>query len=250
MITMGGVMKKRLHFTLVFTLIIALTSCSNNKTVHIIDTQNIKPTESTVVVENIKSDIDYNENSMDDYTDFVNGARKDALNYPTYDPSYISENNGYPNDNKGVCTDVIWRAFKEAGYSLRTILNEDIKNDITYYTQIIDSPNPNIDFRRVKPLKHFFYKYALNLEVELNDPYQWQPGDIIVFNPNDYHIGILSDKRNNSGFPLVIHNMGQKNREEDFLTLKKENIAAHFRFESKNIEADVLKPWIDGEDKI
>ena len=34
-----------------------------------------------------------------------------------------------PPDTEGVCTDVIWRAFKNAGYSLKDMVDEDIKNN-------------------------------------------------------------------------------------------------------------------------
>lgn len=62
----------------------------------------------------ITSSVDFNQ--MDDYTDILLGARIDAENHPTYDGSYVD--GGYPPDNIGVCTDVVWRAFKNAGYSL------------------------------------------------------------------------------------------------------------------------------------
>ena len=62
-------------------------------------------------IKTIYSNIDYNDNMIDDYSDFVLGARKDVENKPTYVSKYYDV--GYPPDNEGVCTDVIWRAFKE-----------------------------------------------------------------------------------------------------------------------------------------
>ena len=62
----------------------------------------------------IKSKIDANNNGIDDYTDILLGARIDAENHPTYNGKYWD--NGYPPSDIGVCTDVIWRAFKNAGY--------------------------------------------------------------------------------------------------------------------------------------
>ena len=67
-------------------------------------------------IEEIKSKNDKNNNGIDDYTDILLGARKDAENKPTYVSKYYS--GGYPPENEGVCADVIWRAFENAGYNL------------------------------------------------------------------------------------------------------------------------------------
>lgn len=201
-----------------------------------------------VQVPNIQSPVDYNGNGVDDYTDFVKGAQDDAQRHPRYNPDYVSENKGYPDPNNGVCTDVIWRAFREAGYSLRSMLNADIKKRRPDYTNIRNAPDPNIDFRRVKTLRPFFEKYAIVLENAMTDPNEWQPGDVIIFNPRDFHIGILSDKRNRDGYPLVIHNMGQAAREEDYLSRKNGEISGHYRFDASQIPESVLKAWVDGED--
>lgn len=187
---------------------------------------------------NIKSPMDYNGNNIDDYTDFVNGAKKDAKNKPRYDARYISENQGYPPDDIGVCTDVIWRAFKEAGYNLRDMMNKDIKENLSAYPRVQGKPNPNIDFRRVLNLRVFFQRNAQVLTTKLENPKDWQLGDIIVFNPKEFHIGICSDRRNEEGFPLVYHNQGQAKREEDILN--KYEIAYHFRFDASKLEAGKL----------
>lgn len=194
---------------------------------------------------NIKSATDFNENEIDDYSDFVNGARKDAINHPIYDPAYVGTNKGYPAPERGVCTDVIWRAFKEAGYSIRSMLNNDIENDPGSYT-LYGPFDGYIEFRRVNSMRPFLEKYFKVLPNELEDPNDWQPGDIVIFNPDDYHIGLLSDNRNLDGFPLVFHNQGQSEREEDFLS--KREISGHFRFVPEDIPQGVLVPWEDGED--
>lgn len=178
-------------------------------------------------IEIIKSDTDYNDNGIDDYTDILLGARKDARNHPVYKSAYY--NGGYPPNNEGVCTDVIWRAFMNAGYTLKDLVDEDIKNNLKEYPNI-EKQDPNIDFRRVVNLNIYFKRNALVLT---NDPYkieEWQPGDIIVFNN---HIAIISDKRNKDGIPYIIHNAGQLNREEDTLIrwYKKKGIMGHYRFQ-------------------
>ncbi len=190
-------------------------------------------------IKTVYSTVDYNNNGVDDYSDIVLGARKDAQNHPKYDGAYQS--GGYPPDNIGVCTDVVWRAFKNAGYSLRDMVDRDISNRPDAYTNV-EKPDSNIDFRRVKNLRVFFKEYAIPLTIDINKTEEWQPGDIVIFGA-DKHIGIVSDKRNKKGQPFIIHNGGQPNREEDFLS--KSEVTGHYRFDASLIDSEVLSPWIE-----
>ena len=101
----------------------------------------------------IQSAIDYNGNGVDDYTDILLGARKDATTYPSYNGQYYE--GGYPPEDIGVCTDVIWRAFRHAGYCLREMVDKDIVSLPEAY-KAITVRDDNIDFRRVVNLKVFF----------------------------------------------------------------------------------------------
>lgn len=188
-------------------------------------------------IETVKSSVDFNQNGVDDYIDILLGARKDAQNHPKYDGKYID--GGYPPDNIGVCTDVVWRAFKNAGYSLKDMVDRDIENRREAYSRI-DKPDTNIDFRRVKNLNIFFKEYAISLTTDITQIAEWQPGDIVIFN-NQAHIGIVSDKRNRDGMPYIIHNGGQPNREEDYLT--RSTVVAHYRFDASKIDSGVLAAW-------
>lgn len=184
-------------------------------------------------IETIKSQNDYNKNGIDDYTDILLGARKDAQNKPKYKSVYYE--GGYPPENEGVCTDVIWRAFKNAGYSLKDMVAEHINSNLSMYPRVDGKPDKNIDFRRVPNLKVYFDNNAVSYSL---DPYkisEWQPGDIVIFGQNYSHIAIVSDKRNNKGIPYIIHNGGQPVREEDALVKysKGAPITGHYRFESK-----------------
>lgn len=185
----------------------------------------------------LTSSIDFDQDGLDDYSDFVLGAKKDADNHPRYDGSYVS--GGYPSDDVGVCTDVIWRAFKEAGYNLKEMIDLDIQNNRQDYPHI-NQPDPNIDFRRVPNLHIFFKKYGTTLPLESSKIEQWQPGDIIIFNNND-HIGLVSDKRNDKGIVLIYHNGGQPNRHEDYL--KRGKVIGHYRFDSSLVDSSILIPW-------
>ncbi len=184
-----------------------------------------------------KSPVDFNKNGADDYSDFVLGARKDAKNHPKYDGRYFD--GGFPPDNIGVCTDVVWRAFKNAGYDLREMVDKDIQKRPQDYSGV-ESRDKNIDFRRVRNLLVFFEKHAVILTTSVDKTDQWKGGDIVIFN-GDKHIGIVSDRRNNIGQPYVIHNAGQPNREEDYL--KYGNVTAHFRFDASKVEKDILVKW-------
>lgn len=178
-------------------------------------------------IETVISKTDCDNDGIDDYTDILQGAKIEAENKPTYKSAYYS--GGYPPDNEGVCTDVIWRALKNAGYSLKDMVDEDIKNNVDEYPRVDGKPDSNIDFRRVPNLKVYFERNQINLTTDLSKIEEWQPGDIVVFGSS--HIGIISDKRNKKGIPYLLHNGGQPLREEDILEVynKYEPITGHYR---------------------
>lgn len=172
-------------------------------------------------IPNIKSNIDYDNDGIDDYTDIY----LSALDYVKTKPKYKSKyyNGGFPNDNFGVCTDVVAFAFLNAGYNLRDLVDEDIRENMELYN--IDKPDKNIDFRRVKNLKIFFDRTATTLTNDVNEYMDFQKGDIVVF---DKHIAIISEKRNKKGIPYIIHNSGNLKYVEDALT--RYNIVGHYRW--------------------
>lgn len=187
-------------------------------------------------IEIIESTIDFNNNGIDDYEDILNGAKKDAENHPRYKSTYYA--GGYPPQSEGVCTDLVWRAFKEAGYSLKDMVDNDIeKNKKDYNIQVIDK---NIDFRRVVNLRVFFDKYATTLTNDINEIEEWMPGDIVIFG-NNTHIGIVSNYRNKDGISYILHNGGQPVRDEDYL--KRGNVTKHYRFDASKIPLEVLYRW-------
>lgn len=168
-----------------------------------------------------KSSIDYDEDGIDDQTDILNSARDYVKTRPKYKSKYY--NGGYPNDQYGVCTDVVSFAFVGAGYDLRQLVSDDIHNNLNNY--MISKPDSNIDFRRVKNLNVFFKNNATSLTTDIEQIDQWQGGDIVVFTK---HIAIVSDKRNYHGIPYIIHNAGQPVYEEDAINRYK--IIGHYRW--------------------
>lgn len=168
------------------------------------------------------SENDADGDSVDDYHDIMLGARAYIETSPKYKSEYYE--GGYPDDGIGVCTDVIWRAFMAAGYDLKSLVDTDIAENPSSYTTI-ETPDPNIDFRRVKNLKIFFDRNAEVLSDELDDPADWQPGDIVVFKN---HIAVCSDKRSADGIPFIIHHDGRGAREAD--DIGSYNIVGHYRW--------------------
>ena len=174
-------------------------------------------------IEQYKSKIDKDKDGIDDQTDILNNTREYIKTKPKYKSKYYET--GYPNDEYGVCTDVVGIALKNAGYDLMELVNEDIKNNKEKYD--IEVIEKNIDFRRVKNLKIFFKNNSINLTTDINKIEEWQGGDIIIFKN---HIGIVSNKRNKKGIPFIIHNQSpyQSNYEEDILETRND-IVGHYR---------------------
>lgn len=178
-----------------------------------------------------KSKYDYNQNGLDDYTDILNGAKKLAEINPAYISKYYA--GGYPPENEGVCTDVIWWALKEAGYLLKDMIAKDIREDEQAETGRYDIPiiDDNIDFRRVDNQEIFLMKYAEILNDDIYDIGAFQAGDIITFNDSE-HIAMISDKRNAQGIPYLIQNSDeeQTEKEEDVLLETEMVVTGHYRF--------------------
>lgn len=201
-----------------------------------------KPTPEVeeLIIERITCTSDQDEDGLNDLDDIVEGARKDIENKPRYTDAYYE--GGYPPDDEGVCTDVIWRALKNAGYMLKEMVDEDIRNNKELYPRVQGRPDPNIDFRRIKNLRVFFDRFATSHTTEIiplnvENLKEWQAGDIVVFDDPMEHIAIVSDIRNKDGVPYIIHNSGPYTQENDMLISWDENyssIIAHYRF-PKNI---------------
>ena len=174
-------------------------------------------------IETYKSNIDFDNDGIDDQTDVLAGVKNYVARNPKYKSKYYET--GYPNDEYGVCTDVVAFGLNNAGYDLMKLVNEDIKNNIdSYNIEVIDK---NIDFRRVKNLRVYFERNAISLTTDVNKIEEWQGGDIVIF---QNHIGVISDIRNKNGVPFVIHhaNPFQKYYEEDILETRND-IVGHYR---------------------
>lgn len=170
-----------------------------------------------------KSEVDQDGDGIDDQTDILEGVRVYIKTEPKYKSAYYAT--GYPDDEYGVCTDVVAQGFLAAGYDLMELVNADIVAHPEDYN--IEKPDELIDFRRVRNLYVYFQHTAISLTTDISKIEEWQGGDIIVFKN---HIGIISDRRNHNGVPFIIHHGSptQVGYEQDILE-GRDDIIGHFR---------------------
>ncbi|GKU26129.1 DUF1287 domain-containing protein [Clostridium folliculivorans] len=188
--------------------------------------------KSDFEVPNKYSNVDKNNNGIADPIDIVNSARKEVQIKTKYKSNYYY--GGYPPEGEGVCTDVIWRGLKGADIDLKTLMDNDIKDNKKNYVRIGETPDTNIDFRRVQNQNVFFQRKCIAVTTELKardreNLQEWQPGDIVVFLEDYEHVAIVSDKRDEDGIPYVIHNTNP-NASEVKLSWFKCPINAHYRW--------------------
>lgn len=139
-----------------------------------------------------------------------------------YDPTYFTI--PYPNGDvpkgKGVCTDVVIRAYRKMGIDLQKEVHEDMKKNFNKYPKAwgLKSTDSNIDHRRVPNLETFFGRFGETLPVsdKIKD---YKPGDIVTWMlPGRHtHIGIVVDKKAPSGRYMIVHNIGSGQVMEDVL---------------------------------
>jgi uncharacterized protein len=141
-----------------------------------------------------------------------------------YDPAYVTLD--YPDGDvpmdRGVCTDVVIRAYRQGlGIDLQQLVHEDMARNFASYPETwgLSKTDRNIDHRRVPNLQRFFARQKAELAVS-DDVSRYQPGDLVTMMLPGHlpHIGIVSGKKaEDSGRPLMIHNIGAGTQEEDIL---------------------------------
>ncbi|MHB8065974.1 MAG: DUF1287 domain-containing protein [Ruminiclostridium sp.] len=187
-----------------------------------------------VIIDKVVCEGDLDNDGISDMDDIIQGARLEIFNHTKYQSNYYE--GGYPPQSEGVCTDVIWRALKNAGYDLKANMDKDILKNITDYSKGVVIQDSNIDFRRVKNQQVFLQKYATSLTTEVkpynkHNLYEWQAGDIVVLCKSE-HVAIISDRRRKDGVPYVLHNASTYAKEDNMLVRwsRNERIIGHYRF--------------------
>jgi uncharacterized protein YijF (DUF1287 family) len=171
---------------------------------------------------------DRDGDGIPDVLDVLIGAKKTAINADAYTEGYFDMK--YPNGDmprdKGVCTDVVIRAVRNAGIDLQKELHEDIARAKGAYPMVKGYGDPSIDQRRVATLLPYFKRHWEKHTVKLDDPADpLRPGDVIFMDTfpdreGPDHMGVLSDHLDDDGLPYVINNWtdGTVTKEMDLLT--------------------------------
>jgi len=152
-----------------------------------------------------------------------------------YDPAYfrIAYPNGDVPADRGVCTDVVIRAYRKMGIDLQKKVHEDMKANFSKYPKNwgLSRPDPNIDHRRVPNLMTFFTRHGtVKKKTTLAEDYL--PGDIVCWQLERgmTHIGIVVNKKSADGQRyLIVHNIGGGQVAEDCLFDFK--IIGHYRYQ-------------------
>ncbi|GAA4172199.1 DUF1287 domain-containing protein [Shinella granuli] len=153
----------------------------------------------------------------------------------TYDPAYSRLD--YPGGDvpreRGVCTDVIVRAYRDGlAIDLQVLVHEDMRKAFSAYPALwgLKRTDRNIDHRRVPNLQTFLKRAGAALPVS-RDGADYRPGDIVsqMLPGNLPHIGIVADDRSADGArPLLVHNIGAGARLEDVLFAYP--LTGHYRY--------------------
>lgn len=151
-----------------------------------------------------------------------------------YDPSYFSID--YPNgdvpSDKGVCIDVIIRAYRKIGIDLQKEVHQDMKANFSLYPQNwgLRTTDKNIDHRRVPNLMTFFKRNGTEKPITAQ-PMSYLPGDVVCWSLGNglTHTGIVVNKKSQDGKRnLIVHNIGAGQVLEDCLF--KFEIIGHYRY--------------------
>jgi uncharacterized protein YijF (DUF1287 family) len=163
----------------------------------------------------------------------VAGARAQIGVTTRYDGTYqrIAYPGGDVPVDRGVCTDVVIRAYRSVGIDLQARVHDDMRKAWASYPHPakwgLKTTDTNIDHRRVPNLDMFFRRHGTRLA---NRSVDYRPGDIVVWRlPFDLpHIGIVSDQVSSTGVPLVIHNIASGVKMADVLFAY--TITGHYRY--------------------
>lgn len=169
----------------------------------------------------------------------VEAARKQVGITKIYDSQYVKI--PYPGGDvpseRGVCTDVIVRAYRQFGLDLQQLVHEDMRQRWSAYPKLwkLTRPDPNIDHRRVPNLATFFAQHGRSLPIS-TEPTTYLPGDLVTWRlpAGVPHIGIVSNRHSETGTPLIIHNIGAGAVEDNILFSF--TITGHYRYVPQKLD--------------
>jgi uncharacterized protein YijF (DUF1287 family) len=146
-----------------------------------------------------------------------------------YDPSYAALRypGGDVSPERGVCADVVIRAFRGIGVDLQREVHVDMQSHFAVYPRLwgLSAPDSNIDHRRVPNLMTFFDRHGRSVAGA------FRAGDVVAWRlpSGQLHVGVVAAERTADGArPLVVHNIGYGTQEEDVLHAF--TIIGHYRW--------------------
>jgi uncharacterized protein YijF (DUF1287 family) len=164
----------------------------------------------------------------------IEGALAQTEQTTIYDPAYVRLT--YPGGDlpmeRGVCADVIVRAFRKGGVDLQKEVHEDMRRDFAAYPKRwgLRAPDTNIDHRRVPNLMTYFKRRGKSLPIT-SDAKDYEPGDVVAWDlgGGQTHIGLVVNLRPREGERYyVVHNIGAGARLEDVLFAWRQ--IGHYRY--------------------
>ena len=151
-----------------------------------------------------------------------------------YDPAYVKLE--YPGgdvpQDRGVCTDVVIRAFRKGGVDLQKEVHEDMQRSFKAYPTKwgLSRPDSNIDHRRVPNLQTYFKRQGKE-QPATESAADYLPGDLVTWDLGGGvdHIGIVTNLWSpEAGRYLIVHNIGGVARIENVLFSW--HITGHYRY--------------------
>ena len=158
-------------------------------------------------IKTVYSKVDYNKNGIDDYSDFLLGAKKIKGKNSSYEELMI-------------------KVFQYAGYNLDKMVDNYFK----------DSKDLENKMDRISLYKSFINDNATKISINFKKKEEFQPGDFIFLSEG---IGLLSDKRDKNGLNYIIVIENGKVVEKE--GLKELDVSGHYRFDSSLIDDEILK---------
>ena len=169
--------------------------------------------------------------------DLVDAAIERTHHRVQYDGSYRVR--PYPMgdvlDDRGVCTDVVIRAYRTLKIDLQQLIHKDMLDHFSANPQHwgLHKPDANIDHRRIPNLQTFFTRHGTVLPVTSVGADD-QAGDLVTWKlpPHLPHIGIVTDSLvPGTNRPMIVHYIGAGPTLEDMLF---NSITGHYRYERKH----------------
>lgn len=183
---------------------------------------------------------DRDNDSIPDSLDILIGAKKLVLNGASYKGGYLKLK--YPMGdvpkNMGVCSDVVVRAFRNAGYDLQKLIYLDSRRHRKRYPGIWRGdkrPDRSIDHRRVNNLLQYFSSHfkLINRKIVDHNRATLLPGDVVFMDTlnraGPSHVGIISNNVGKNGYPKVINNWTVGYKTSEMELLPQIPVTHHFR---------------------